>query len=305
MPTKTLEELRAEARTRGLTGYSRLTKAQLRALLDNSGKRVTPTAAKRAAKPPRKTAARTPAKKKSMRAARGGAHPEPTTTLMPRRENAAGAEESIEAAKYALTTAGMTPGGRRLTDLLEDIDRLPTRAQPATPACCRRSPACCTPTGRCPRAPTSRARVCGCAGLTRRRSRSSRSCTSRRAWTLVLPRARRRGAGAYCVHLGRYDAHGNFVSSFERAIARLPTLYAEARPDRQWWSKRGALPRHVPARRRRHPATALAGPARSAAASPRAWRPKAISRSFCTRTCRSCAIRSTTVSRGGLWFLRR
>ena len=52
MPTKTLEELRAEARARGLTGYSRLTKAQLRALLDNSGKRATPTAAKRAAKPP-------------------------------------------------------------------------------------------------------------------------------------------------------------------------------------------------------------------------------------------------------------
>ncbi len=235
MPTKTLEELRAEARARGLTGYSRLTKAQLRALLDNSGKRATPTAAKRAAKPPRKTAARTPAKKKSMRAARGGAHPEPTTTLMPRRENAAGAEESIEAAKYALTTAGMTPGGRRLTDLLEDIDRLPTARNPQL--------------GLLPQKPgvlhaywalpagadvtRTRLRLCRLDATTVEILEEVALPAALGHWYFHVPEGE--GAGAYCVHLGRYDAHGNFVSSFERAIARLPTLYAEARPDRQWW----------------------------------------------------------------------
>ena len=249
MAEKTLEELRAQARARGLTGYSRLTKAQLRALLANPGKprhRDVPSAVpmdakrqaspttKRATKHPAKTTARAPAKK-ATRATRAASHPEPATTLMSRRENPVGAEESIEAAKYAVTAAGMAPGERRLADLLEDIDRLPAARHPQL--------------GLLPQKPgvlhaywalpagadvtRTRLRLCRLDATTVEILEEVALPAALGHWYFHVPEGE--GAGAYCVHLGRYDAHGNFVSSFERAIARLPTLYAEARPDRQWW----------------------------------------------------------------------
>ena len=264
MAEKTLEELRAQARARGLTGYSRLTKAQLRALLANPGKprhrdvpsavpmdakprhRDVPSAVpmdakrqaspttKRATKHPAKTTARAPAKK-ATRATRAASHPEPATTLMSRRENPVGAEESIEAAKYAVTTAGMAPGERRLADLLEDIDRLPAARHPQL--------------GLLPQKPgvlhaywalpagadvaRARLRLCRIEANTVEVIEEVALPAMSGHWYFHVPEGG--DAGTWCVHLGQYNSLGNFVSSFERAIARIPTPYAEGRSDRQWW----------------------------------------------------------------------
>ena len=94
--------------------------------------------------------------------------------------------------------------------------------------------------------------------------------------TSTCPKARGR---RYCVHLGRYDAHGNFVSSF-RARHRLASRRCTPRPVRPAMvGQRGASAPCTCAPHGASPAaTALVGPARSAAASPRAWRLKVCAR---------------------------
>lgn len=254
MTEKTLKELRAQARALGLSGYSKLTKAQLLKLLEksrykssgtgmhrlrNQGRKV-PSAVPRDTKPvpqhatkrPAKAVTRAPAKKKAERAS---AHPEPATTLQPLRESPAGTEEWIEAAKYALTTAGMPPGERRLADLLEDINRLPTVRNPQLGLLPQKPGVLhaywALPVG----ADVTRThlRLCRLDATTVEILEEVALPAALGHWYFHVPESG--DAGAWCVHLGQYDAHGNFVSSFERAIARLPTLYAEARPDWQWW----------------------------------------------------------------------
>ena len=215
---------------------------------------------------------------------------------MSRRENPVGTEESIEAAKYAVTAAGMAPGERRLADLLEDIDRLPAARHPQL--------------GLLPQKPgvlhaywalpagadvaRARLRLCRIEANTVEVIEEVALPAMSGHWYFHVPEGG--DAGTWCVHLGQYNSLGNFVSSFERAIARIPTPYAEGRRTGNGGSAKRASAPCTCAPAASPAASVSAGPARSAAASPSAWHPKAISRLSCTRTCRSCAIRSTTVS---------
>lgn len=233
MTEKTLKELRAQARALGLSGYSRLTKTQLLKRL--AGTRRTPARPVKRRIKHAAPAAKKPKPRKLTAKAQAAYHPEPATTLIARHATAAGIEESIEAAKYAVTAAGMAPGGRRLADLLEDIERLPGARAPQL--------------GLLPQKPgvlhaywalpagadvtRARLRLCRIEGDTVEVVEEVALPAMAGHWYFHVPEGG--DAGAWCVHLGQYDGRGNFVSGFERAIARLPTLYANGRPDRQWW----------------------------------------------------------------------
>ncbi len=234
MPSKTLEELRAEARVLGLTGYSHLTKKELLALLAKNAARKQ---AKAPAAPKRTT--RPAAGKRSIKEkpAMPPVHPEPTAALSPEMTRISSEEERVETAKYAVVAPGAALGPRRLDDLLEDIDLLPALREPFL---------CLLPqkpgilhaywvlppgfdTGR------SRLRLCRVAGdgdaleiveeITLPGGRGQ--------WYFHIPEDN--DTGAWCVHLGHYDAAGHFVSSIERAVARIPSLYATGSIDRRWW----------------------------------------------------------------------
>ncbi len=226
MPSKTLEELRAEARALGLTGYSRLTKKELLALLARS-KRTAARAAKPA--PGKKRIA---GKKPEIPPP---VHPEPATVLSPELAHISSEEERVETAKYAVVAPGVALGPRRLDDLREDIDLLPALHQPFL---------CLLPqkpgilhaywvlppgfdVGR------TRLRLCHAADDALEIVEEIELPGGRGQWYFHIPEGH--DTGAWCVHLGHYDAAGRFVSSIERAVARIPSLYATGNIDRRWW----------------------------------------------------------------------
>ncbi len=236
MPSQTLEELRAEARALGLTGYSRLTKKELLALLAKHARSTVRAAmtrkqpAGRAVKPA--TAKLTAGKSAGIRPP---AHPEPAAALSPQLARISSEEERVETAKYAVVAPGVALGPRRLDDLREDIDVLPALYQPFL---------CLLPqkpgilhaywvlppgfdVGR------TRLRLCRVTGEALDIVEEVALPGTRGQWYFHIPEGH--DAGAWCVHLGHYDAAGNFVSSIERAVARIPSLYATGSIDRLWW----------------------------------------------------------------------
>lgn len=222
MPTRTLEELRAEARALGLAGYSRLKKKELLALLAKH----------------KKVAAHAPAMRPAVRKKPEippPTHPEPAAALAPQLARISGEEERVETAKYAVVAPGVALGPRRLDDLREDIDLLPALREPFL---------CLLPqkpgilhaywvlppgfdTAR------SRLRLCRVAGDALDVIEEITLPGARGQWYFHIPEDH--DTGAWCVHLGHYNAAGHFVSSIERAVARIPSLYATGSIDRRWW----------------------------------------------------------------------
>jgi hypothetical protein len=231
MPSQTLEELRAEARALGLTGYSRLTKKELLALLKKHG---APSAGAGGARTAARTSNKKPAAGKKPEIP-PPAHPEPAAALAPQLERISSEEERVETAKYAVVAPGVALGPRRLDDLREDIDQLPALYQPFL---------CLLPqkpgilhaywalppgfdTGR------TRLRLCRVAGDNLEIVEEIGLPGARGQWYFHIPEDN--DTGAWCVHLGHYDPPGRFVSSIERAVARIPSLYATGGIDRLWW----------------------------------------------------------------------
>lgn len=222
MPPKTLEELRAEARALGLTGYSRLTKKELLALLEKHRKiaarapTVRPTVRKKPEIPP-------------------PVHPEPVAALSPGVARISGEEERVETAKYAVVAPGVALGPRRLDDLREDIDLLPALRQPFL-CLLPQKPGILHAYWVLPPgfdAGRSRLRLCRVAGDALEIVEEIALPGARGQWYFHIPESH--DTGAWCVHLGHYDAAGDFVSSIERAVARIPSLYATGSIDRRWW----------------------------------------------------------------------
>ncbi|MEK7207897.1 MAG: hypothetical protein AAB134_08460, partial [Pseudomonadota bacterium] len=144
MVTKTIAELRALAKSRGLKGYSKLSLAELQRMLAQpekpaapKAKKSKPSAKKTVAKPAVRSARRTPAKKTAVRPARapsvsGSMREEPAANLSASAARLSSDEERVEDAKYAVTPRGTTISLRpSVTDLGEDIDRLPVLREPA------------------------------------------------------------------------------------------------------------------------------------------------------------------------------
>lgn len=248
MKDKTLKELRELAKARGLRGYSKLGKDELAGALAGkksegatAAKSTTAAAPAAANKAPRRSPAvgrETAAKSASAETARPPAParadtaraPSATTPLTGRY---ASAEELVEGAKYALRPNGGTPP--LAADLGEDIDRLPTLAEPVVCLLPQKPgilhaywvlPAGETASGEyklrlCRTGPEA---LAVCEEIPVRGDSGS--------WYFHVDE--QPGDGGLLVQLGYYR-DGVFRSARGRSIARLPNLYASARTDERWW----------------------------------------------------------------------
>lgn len=258
MPTKNLKELRALARSRGLRGYSRLSRADLEKLL-YSGSGQKPRVAEKTLKP----ATTAPAAKTKSKSALSRAKSAPVNITKKTRPDVAPApavtrpapaatpkwewagdvqrqsadEEQIESAKFAVVPPGSAAPRAETMDLNEDIDNLPPVTEPTL---------CLLPQkpgvlhGYWALPPDSAAR-----------GRSFKLRLGRIARDvfeiideIAIPRERGRwyfhvdestDTGEVYLQLGHYEPDGRFVIATRRGIARIPSLYASQRTDRLWW----------------------------------------------------------------------
>lgn len=259
MPTKNLKELRALARSRGLRGYSKLSRRELEKLLapgdgqkpvtmEKTGKAAPATPAAKAnsiSASPRAKSAPVRAKKTQPAAetALRMSRPAPAPALTPKWEWAGNVqrqsvdEEQIESAKYAVVPPGTAVPHAEAADLNEDIDNLPPVAEP-TLCLLPQKPGVLhgywvLPPGSAPRAPSFRLRL----------GRIARDVFEI-IDEIALPRERGHwyfhvnesaDTGEVYLQLGYYEPDGRFVTATRRGIARIPSLYASSRTDRLWW----------------------------------------------------------------------
>jgi hypothetical protein len=239
MAGKSLKELRAQARARGLKGYSKLRRDALERLLA-----MPPAACARTAKRARDTAA--PAEATSPAAtvqapaasARGAgralgitgqseAPPASTSTV----------EERVESAKYAMVMPGAAEPPVVTGDLAEDLDRLPLPAE-ATLCLLPQKPGIVhgywvVPPQAMPKPESLRLRLGRLAGDTFEILEEIALPQARGHWYFHLDETA--DLGAVYLQLGYYAADGRFVTAIRRGIARVPNLYAAERTDRLWW----------------------------------------------------------------------
>lgn len=252
MPTKNLKELRALAKSRGLRGYSKLSRSELEKLLSRHNGQKPAVAEKTGKAVAKKTAAgvkskpaapRTKKKHPAIPAARAAAQTAPAPALTPKWEWAtdvqrqAADEEQVESAKYAIVPPGTAVPRAETADLNEDIDNMPAVSEPTL---------CLLPQkpgvlhGYWIMPPNS---------LTHPRSLKLRlGRIAGDAFEIIeeiaLPHERGRwyfhvdeatDNGAVYLQLGYYEPDGRFVTAIRRGIARIPSLHASDRTDRLWW----------------------------------------------------------------------
>ncbi len=240
MKTKTLKELRALAKSRGLKGYARLAKPELARLVARGQ-----SAAK---KPAAKTAKAKSAKKKKRAAPAAGktAVRRPTRSQPSARKSAPAAgrppalsdEQRIETAKFAVTPPGVAFTEPAFgPDLGEDIDRLPALSEPML-CLLPQKPGILhgywwLPPGMFPGPAPLTLRLGRLAGEALEILHELPLAQANGRWYFRLAAAA--DAGALYLQLGYYRADGSFVSAIHRGIARIPSLYASERTDRRWW----------------------------------------------------------------------
>jgi len=259
MPTKNLKELRALARSRGLRGYSKLSRRELEKLL-SSGDGQKPAAVEKTGKAaPAAPTARVKSKSATPRAksapvrtktarpiaavTRPATQPAPAPALTPKWEWAGDVqrqsvdEEQIENAKYAVVPPGTAVPRAEAADLNEDIDNLPPVTE-ATLCLLPQKPGVLhgywvMPPDSVPRSQSFKLRL----------GRIARDVFEI-IDEIALPRDRGHwyfrvdesaDMGEVYLQLGYYEPGGRFVTATRRGIARIPSLYASRRTDRLWW----------------------------------------------------------------------
>ncbi len=256
MTTKTLTELRAQARARGLKGFSKISRRELERLLAGSDSR-TPAAAKK----PEKTtstkntsatkskAARTPAKpaltrgKKKPAVVRARTAAPAAVPPVPQWEWAgdisrqSAEEEQVESAKYATVLPGGVAPPAVAADLGEDIDNLPSVTE-ATLCLLPQKPGVLHGYWVIPpnTLPNSRSLKLRLGRIVRDAFEIIEEISlprERGHWYFHLDESA--DAGAIYLQLGYYEPDGSFVTATRRGIARIPSLHASERTDRLWW----------------------------------------------------------------------
>ncbi|MHB1143223.1 MAG: DUF4912 domain-containing protein [Sulfuricaulis sp.] len=259
MLTKNLKELRALARSRGLRGYSKLSRRELEKLLSAGDGQKPAAAEKTGMAAPASPAAKVKSKSTTPRAKSAPAHtkktrpiaavtrpaaqPAPAPALTPKWEWAGDVqrqsvdEEQIESAKYAVVPPGTAVPRAEAADLNEDIDNLPPVTEP-TLCLLPQKPGVLhgywvLPPDSALRAPLFKLRL----------GRIARDVFEI-IDEIALPRERGHwyfhvdesaDMGEVYLQLGYYEPDGRFVTAARRGIARIPSLYASSRTDRLWW----------------------------------------------------------------------
>jgi hypothetical protein len=250
LESKSLEELRAQARALGLRGYSKLRKQELIELLrakpagdlaksPGEHKRARAVSVAKPGKPRAAKKAPVAAPRTPVAGAPAQRPPEPPASLETRPAQPSSEEERIEISKFAVSPAGTSLSPRALTDTLhENIEQLP--ALPTSVLCLLpQKPGVLYAywvLAASPPAPLAHLKL----RLCRRRSEGTIEILEEVAlpaatagWYFHVPDDA--VPGEFLVHLGHYRADGEFVTAIERGIARIPSLYASAQTDRRWW----------------------------------------------------------------------
>ena len=254
MPTKNLKELRILARSRGLRGYSKLTRDELEKLLSRHDglKPVVTEKAGNAAPKKTKHAVRTGSKSTApiiiaRTQKKSPAIPAPVAPAAAPRapqwewatdtQRRPADEEQVESAKYAVVPPGATAPRAEAADLNENIDELPPINEPML-CLLPQKPGVLhgywvVPSGTLPPSQTPKLRL-------GRIAHDSFDIFDE----IILPCARGHwyfhvddaaDVGAVYLLLGYYGPDGRFVIATRRGIARLPSLKASDRTDRLWW----------------------------------------------------------------------
>ena len=249
----TLTELRNRARTLGLKGYTRMSREellrQLAALRKHATKKTKKAAPKKSTRPSAVKSAgatRKPTSKAKPQLPRHRReHPsifkparqEPPADLFARTTYLSSEEERVEDAKYAMTPRGMALAKHSgVTDLNEDIEKLP--ALPESTLCLlpQRPGILHAYWSLEPSAQTRRAniklRLCRIMHDTLMIVQEIALPADRGHWYFHV--GMNAEVGDIYVQLGYYE-HGDFITAIRRGIARIPSLYASHRTDRQWW----------------------------------------------------------------------
>jgi hypothetical protein len=239
MEQKSLQELRALAKARGLKGYSKLTKAELLKLLAKSHATAssdTKPATHTKNPAPRKATKHGPGQAHTTRAAKPGteevaapATPVDTTT---------GDEERVEGSKYAVVPPGIGYAIPPVAqDLGEDIERLPTLREPML-CLLPQKPGVVHgywlfPPGTAKHGYPLSLRLGQITGESFEVLEEIPVKAVSGHWYFHVDGTA--DHGAVFLQIGYYDASGRFVTAFHRGIARIPSLYASGRTDRLWW----------------------------------------------------------------------
>jgi len=256
---RNLKELRILARSRGLRGYSRLSRGELEKLLTRHGGeqpavvkktgRATPNttvatngtiSAKTTAKSKRP---RTKKEQKANSVSRATTSISPAPVLTPKWEWITDThrkhvdEEQVESAKYATVLPGTSVPRDDSADLNEDIDNLPPVSEP-TLCLLPQKPGVLHGYWIIP--PNS---ILNPLSLKLRLGRIARD-TFEIIDEIALPNIRGRwyfhlddsaDIGTVYLQLGHYEPGGRFVTATRRGVARIPRLYASDHTDRLWW----------------------------------------------------------------------
>jgi len=259
MPTKNLKELRALARSRGLRGYSKLSRRELEKLLSAGDGQKPATVEKSAKAAPASPTAKVKSKSASPRAKSSLARtkkmqpasetvprmtqPAPAPALTPKWEWAGDIqrqsvdEEQIESAKYAIVPPGTAAPRAEAADLNEDIDNLPPVAE-ATLCLLPQKPGVLhgywvLPPESVPRAQSFKLRLGRIARDVFEIIDEIAVPRERGHWYFHVDESA--DMGEVYLQLGYYEPDGRFVTATRRGIARIPSLYASSRTDRLWW----------------------------------------------------------------------
>jgi hypothetical protein len=244
--TRTLQELRELARQRGLTGYSRLRKDELERLLADTR----PATAKM---PPEGDSVRprTAAARKAAASGSAGRTTGKAKTSTPVRKKPAGPvtqgtagitswrdEQQVEVAKYAVTPpdAPPAPSGLPARDLGEDIEQLPAIREPLLCLLPQKPGVVHGYWALPPDEPVRTQALCLRLGRLHETGiqvlAETRLPGAHGHWYFQVDDGA--DSGELFLHLGYYDAGGEFVSALQRSLARIPSLYASAQRDRRW-----------------------------------------------------------------------
>ncbi len=257
MAIKTLKELRALARSRGIKGYSKASRSELERLLAGSSRQkpavVTQpkkTASKKSKVTTKPKATLSPAKsarasdkKKSVPAAANTTAPAAVPTApVPRWiwqtdiPNHSG-EERVESAKYATVMPGAAIPPAVAADLGEDLDQLPPVTEPML-CLLPQKPGVLhgywlVPPDTVPDMNAIKLRLGRIAGDTYEIIQEIPLPHERGHWYFHLDESA--DVGAVYLQLGYYEPGGRFVTATRRGVARIPSLYASESTDRLWW----------------------------------------------------------------------
>ena len=253
MASKTLKELRALARARGLKGYSKLTRDELERLLaaNAAPKMKVADASKETAPGKKPVRAKSKPSRPTPTTTRPAAKPKPApagarTVTPPAATVAAGEpdaspapsqEERVESAKYAMVMPGTVEPPPVATDLGEDIDKLPPVTEP-TLCLLPQKPGIvhgywAIPPGSTPKPESLKLRLGRIVGDAYEILDEIALPRERGHWYFHLDEAA--DVGAVYLQLGYYEPDGRFVTATRRGIARIPNLYASEHTDRLWW----------------------------------------------------------------------